>query len=306
VAHQLDSALGSDPAGRFDWRRTIAYIDQNGSELERARLRGILGRARPDAKVVRALEARQNSDGGFPYGMIQGRLSTIEATTMALRWMEDLGLLRSVHVEHAVTYLLAAQRPDGSWDEPPGLIKYAPPPPLMPGDPRVRSLSTALVVYWLVRIGVPGDDVVSRAMVYLRDHQAPDGRFVGFLQATWLAAALFRLVEGPDSPTAARAVEALATVPPERWHTGALAGMLNCLGDAGVRDDLPLIHRSVGRLVDLARPDGSWLSEDGDAYHVEVTLQALRAFVIYAAVSPRSRGECVSIAPQGPKAASQR
>ncbi len=258
---------------------TIAYVDQNGSEMERARLRGILGRARPDAKVVRALEARQNGDGGFPHGMVQGRLSTIASTTMALRWLEDLGLLHSPHVERAVIYLLAVQRPDGSWDEPAGLVRHAPPPGLMPGDPRVRSLSTARVAYWFAHAGERGDDAVPRALAYLRERQAPDGRFLGFLPTTWLAAALFRLAEGPDSQAAARGIEALTAVAPERWHPEGLTAMLNCLGDAGVREDLPLMREGLARLVRLARPDGSWLSEESDAEHVEVTLQALRVLL---------------------------
>lgn len=279
--------LGAPACGGVDWGRTIGYIDQNGSEMERARLRGILGRARPDAKVVRALEARQNDDGGFPHGMTQGRLSTIEATTTALRWMDDLGLLRSPHVERASTYLLAAQRPGGSWDESPGLIRHAPPPRLMPGDPRVQSLSTALVAFWLVRTGERGSDAVARAMAYLRERQAPDGRFVGYLPTTWLAVALFRLEEGPGSAVAAKGLDALAAVPTEKWHPGALAGMLNCLGDAGAGDDLPLVRGGLARLTDLVRPDGSWASEDGDAHDVDVTLGALRSLLLHTAVPPR-------------------
>ncbi len=288
LASNVSAGDPGTPAGA-DWRLTIAYIDQNGSEMERARLRGILGRARPDAKVVRALEVRQNDDGGFPHGMIQGRLSTIEATTTVLRWMDDLGLLGGPHAERAGMFLLAAQRPDGSWDEPPGLIRHTPPPRLMPGDPRVRSLSTALVAFWLVRLGEHGSDAVARAMAYLRERQAPDGRFVGYLSTTWLAAALFRFGEGPDSAAAAKALAALADVPAPRWSPAALAGMLNALGDTGARDDLPLVRESLARLTDLGRSDGSWVSEEGDAHHVEVTLGALRALVLYAAVSPRPR-----------------
>ncbi len=271
--------------GRLDWRRTIAYIDHNGTEMERARLRGILGRPRPGAKVMRALEARQNDDGGFPHGMVQGRLSTIEATTTALRWLDDLGLRSSPYVERALTFLLAAQRPDGSWDEPPGLMRYGPSPRLLPGDPRVRSLLTALVGFWLVRLGHRGDDAVARAMAYLRARQATDGRFVGFLPATWLAVAVFRLGEGAQSAAAARGLEALTAVAPERWPPGWLAGMLNCLGDAGVPADPLPVRQGLARLAALARPDGSWLSEEGEFHHVEVTLQALRALLLYDAVS---------------------
>ncbi len=272
--------------------------------MERARLRGVLGRARPDAKVVRALEARQNTDGGFPYGMVQGRLSTVEATTTALGWMEDLGLLSTPLVERAVMFLLAAQRPDGSWDEPPGVVRYAPPPHLVPGDPRVRCLAAARAGYWLARVGERGGDAVARAAAYLRDRQLPSGRFQGFLQTTWLAVAMFRSAGGPDSAVAALGLEALAAVDMGRWYPGALTEMLNCLGDADVPDDLPLVQSSLARLLGLAQPDGSWRSEDGEAYHVEVTLRALRAALRYASATPRAHEPAVTAAPDASSAAS--
>lgn len=284
-------AVGAAAHSSFDWRATVAYIDQNGSEVERARLRGILGRPRPEAKVVRALEARENDDGGFPYAMVPGRLSTILATTTALEWMQDLGWLRSPQAERALTYLQSVQRPDGSWDEPPGLIKFNPPPRLLPGDPRVRVLSTALAACWLARVGRHDDHAVVRAASYLRDRQGPDGRFAGFLQATWMATAFFLIIEGEGSESAARGLGALAAVEVARWSPGAQAGMLNALGEAGVPEDAPLIQQGVARLLVLACPDGSWLSEDGDLYRVEATLRALRALLFYAAVSPRAEEE---------------
>lgn len=279
----------SSRAAGLDWRLTLAFIDTAGGEMERARLRGLLGRTRPDAKAVLTLEARQNTDGGFPHGLVQGRPSTIRATATALAWLEDLGLRGGPLVDRALTFLLAVQRPDGSWDEPPGVLRYGPPAPLIPGDPRVRALSTALAAYWLVRMRY-GGDAISRAVAYLRARQAPDGRFLGFLRTTWLGTALFRLVEGEDSACAGRGLEALAAVDADRWHPGALAEMLACLAEVGVPENLPLIARSLARLRSLARFDGSWLSEDGDVSPAELTLRALGALLLYGAVSPGSEG----------------
>jgi Prenyltransferase and squalene oxidase repeat len=280
VPRTTDSA-----APPFDWRHTIASIDQQGTDMDRARLRGILGRPRPDAKIVRAIEARQNEDGGVPYGLVPGRPSTVDATAATLEALWDLGLRESAYAERAVTYLLSTQRPDGAWDEPPALLRYGPPPRLMPGDPRVRCRSTALVAFWLARIG-PRDDVTRRALAYVAGRQAPDGRVLGFLESTWLVAAASCMVDGRDSPGAARAMAALAAVAGERWSAGALAGMLNCLGAAGLPRSVAIIGRGLRRLRALARPDGLWLSEEGEAYHIEVTLAALRALVLHDAVGP--------------------
>ena len=275
----------STAAPPFDWRRTIAGIDQHGGEMDRARLRGILGRPRPDTKIVRAIESRQNEDGGVPHGTVPGRLSTIDATTATLEWLWDLGLAESPYAERACTFLLSVQRPDGAWDEPPGLLRYAPPPRLLPGDPRVRCRATALVAFWLARIG-RRDDSLRRAITYVATRQAPDGRVLGFLESTWLLAAACRMVAGPESETAAQALGGLAAVPDERWSAGALAGMLGCLGAAGVSRSVAVIGGGVDRLRALVRPDGMWVSDDGEAYHMEVTLAALRALVLHNAVVP--------------------
>ena len=273
-------------AVRYDWRLTIACIDQSGNEMERARLRGLLGRTRPDAKILRALEVLQNEDGGFPGELVQGRPSSVEATVLVFGWMQDLSMLALPQGQRAVTYLLTAQRPDGTWDESPGLLRYAPSPHLVPGDPRVQALCTALAASWLALLGYRQDHAVTRALAWLRARQAADGRFLGFLRTTWAAAAAFRLVEGAGSSTSARAVEALTGVGDDRWYPGALAGMLACLAEAGVPASVAVIRRGLQRLWGLARPDGSWSSEDGDAHTVEVTLSALRALLRCGAVSP--------------------
>jgi len=273
------------PVIPYDWRLTIAGIDQNGTEMERARLRGILGRPRPDTKIVRAIEARQNEDGGFPHQMASGRLSTIDATTTTLEWLWDLGLAESPYAERACTYLLSAQRPDGAWDEPPGLLRFSPPPRLLPGDPRVRCRATALVAFWLARAGYR-DDVTRRAVDYVAARQAPDGRVLGFRETTWLLAAASALLEGPAPAVTARALESLAAVPDDRWSAAAFAGMLDCLGAAGLSRSVALIARGVDRLRALVRPDGTWLSDEGEAYQTDVTLAALRALVFHGAVEP--------------------
>ena len=273
----------------YDWRATIAAIDQNGTEMERARLRGILGRPRPDTKIVRTLEARQSEEGGFPHQMAAGRISTIDATATALEWLWDLRLAESPYAERACTYFLSGQRSDGGWDEPPGLLRYAPPPRLLPGDPRVRCRATALVAFWLVRAGYR-DDAPRRAVAYLAARQAPDGRVLGFRDATWLLAAAAALLEGPDSMAAGRALESLASVPDDRWTAASLAGMLDALGAAGFSVSVPVVARCLSRLRALVRRDGTWVSDEGEAYHMDVTLAALRALVSYGAAAAAGAG----------------
>jgi hypothetical protein len=125
------------------------------------------------------------------------------------------------------------------------------------------------------------DDVPRRAVAYVAARQAPDGRVLGFLETTWLLAAASCMLDGRNAPPAERALAALAAVADQRWSAASLAGVLNSLGAAGVPRASPLVGRGIRPLV---RPDGLWLSEEGEAYHMEVTLAALRALIYHDAV----------------------
>ena len=94
----------------MDIHQSVAYIEDNGTELEIARIRYLLYGQKPDAEVVQPLLKLQNGDGGFPFDRVQGNLSTVDATLYALWWMDELGLLTSPPADRALDYLLAAQR----------------------------------------------------------------------------------------------------------------------------------------------------------------------------------------------------
>lgn len=266
--------------------RAIAYVEEHGSEIERARLRGILGAPRPDPRVTRYFATRQNDDGGFPYQLAQGRPSAINATAMALHWLRDLRLLRSSYVERAVTYLLLSQRPDGSWDESPALVPLDPPPFLRPGDPAVRVYVTALAAWWLAVLEFAGDDAVARAVGFLRGRRE-EGRFRGFLHATWLGAAVFTMVEGRDGDVAREAIDTLAAVPASQWSPSEIAWMLDALSEAGYGRDHPLVRPMLAMLLDAQGQDGGWASADGEAFAVEATLHALRVIIAYGGAPDR-------------------
>ena len=87
------------------------------------------------------------------------------------------------------------------------------------------------------------------------------------------------------SSSAARALDALAAVAPERWYAGALGGMLNACVESSVPPVTPVVQKGLARLWALAEPDGSWPAEEGEFYRAEVTLSALRALILYGAVS---------------------
>lgn len=257
--------------------RALAFLEQGANDLERARVEGVLGGGRPDAKVVRRIASRQNEDGGFPYEMQPGRGSTIHTTCVALDWMHDLGILDSLHAARAQTYLLATQRPDGAWSETPGIVKYAPPPFLHPADPAARAHCTALAGLWVRRLAGDGDYAVALAAGYLRAHWDEDGQSGRFPSTLWLVTAFFAGMDGGEE-IASGALDRLWSRA-EYATAGQLAWMAGTLHLAGYDRDHPVLRAAASRLLTMQEPDGGWPSDSGMLHRVEVTIRALRALI---------------------------
>lgn len=260
---------------------TIAYIQENGDELERARLAGLLGRSRAEPKVARSLLARQNEDGGFPYGLIQGRPSAITATATAMQWMHHLRLLPSSYVERATGYLLTVQRPDGAWEESPAVLRFDPPALIRPGVPLARIYCTALATSWMARLLGPRHDSVMRAARCLRASR--DGGWPAEEPAhvTAQVAAALCMVDGPSSAAISAGLEALRRLEPEVWTADRLADALSALYLAGLPADDPFVDGGLARLLTLQRPDGGWSSDDGADRDVDVSLRASGVLLAY-------------------------
>lgn len=262
-----------------------AFVRDNGDELELARLAGLLGRERPDPRVLRALSTRQNEDGGFPYLMIPGRPSAVTATSTALQWMQDLRLLRASHTERAVAYLLMVQRPDGAWDESPALVKYDPPPLARPGHAASRLYVTGVASLWLARLLGGRHESVRRATAYLRvtrDGAWPDDEPVQVSVAVTAACAA---VDGLRSPVAAAGLEVLGRVSPESWSVDRLVDLTVALYGAGFGSEEPLVRSTLRRVAGMQRDDGGWRSEYGTDREVDLALRALNALLGFGATS---------------------
>jgi hypothetical protein len=259
----------------------LAFILDNGDELERARLTGVLGRTRPDPKAARTLLGRQRDDGGFPFGMITGRPSAITATATALQWMVDLRLLPSPHVERAIGFFLITQRPDGSWDESPAVLKFDPPAQIRPGHPMGRAYSTAVAGFWMTRLMGSRHDAVQRAAGYLRATRNGERPPPGVLMTDALEIATLAMVDGRTADLVRTGVTALAEVGQDRWDPDAIAVTLAALYAAGFGADEPLVSWATDHLLALQRPDGGWASSSGRDRDVDVSLQALNALLAF-------------------------
>jgi len=265
----------------MDIEKSIAFIKAKGSNLEKVRLHCILYGNHPSTKPIQRLFELQNSDGGFPFAMQAGNLSSINETTVALWWLEELGLLISPVAHFAFDYLICSQQADGYWDEDPRLAEYKLPPWIRLGDIYTQLYLTAYVAYWLAAVGKTSQQAFRKALHFLIRYQDETGRFLGYLHTTWIATAVFLMVGNRYSVIASKGLKVLSDRHLPEWEDSQLAWALDCLSKGGLPKNESFISSSLNELCRRQKMDGSWASEDGEASAVGATIQSLKVLKRY-------------------------
>lgn len=259
----------------------IGFVVAHGDQVDRARLGWLRSEVPPPEDLVARVEMGQSSSGGWP-AYWGGDVASIDATCFRLAELDDLGALRRPAARAAVTWLQGRQRPDGTWQEDESLAGNAP-PWATPGDPEATLYLTASTGFWLSVAGPPVPapspeatahaEVVARAVHAFRAAMRPDGSWPSFLVAGWQAAALL-FATGWFYEAAQIQVILAARVPELSGADAAwLAASLRRVGISG--DDF-VMKAARRRLAETQRSDGGWSSDDGDAFNVHTTLQAIR------------------------------
>jgi hypothetical protein len=264
-----------------DIDKSINFIGEKGSNLEKARINCILHGTNPQQDVVQGFIHLQNEDGGFPFGMAKDNLSTINETTVALWWMEELELLTSPDAKQAFAYLLATQLEDGGWDEDPRLAQYNLPPWIQLGELKTRLYLSAYATYWLAVGGHQTLPAFRRALHFLLRHQDYTGKIFGYLHSTWIATGVFLLAGDRYAKVASPGIQVLSGRPLAKWEDSQIAWAVDCLSRGGLPKNHPFIEGCLDELSRRQKADGSWASEDGEAFAVSATIQVLKVLKRY-------------------------
>lgn len=272
--------------GAVDLEAAIGFVVAYGDEVDRARLAYLRTGALPAPELLARVEAGQVPAAGWP-GRQGGPVASVDATCFRFAELDDLGALGRPAARQALDWLAETQRPDGTWEEDPALAGEAP-PWARPGDPEARLYLTANAAFWLsaaglaarsggpldARVGGAYAGVVAGAAGAIAGSLRADGSWPSYLVTGWLGAAVLfgqgRYLE------AARIRAVLGDRLPE--VSGADLAWLACsLRRLGVGDDDALLAAAQRRLAETQRTDGSWPSDDGQAFTVHTTLTAIRA-----------------------------
>jgi len=265
----------------LDLDLALNFVERRGTALELARMKNVLHGEKPPPSVAMAYLTRQNPDGSFPFGQEAGGVGAVGDTCFALAILDDLGLLGWEVAGRALGFLVAAQLPDGGWDEAPAIARYDPPPWAVPGDERARVYLIAYAALWLGLAGRKDEPAFDRALRFLLARRDAAGRFAGFIHATWLAAGACLLAGEADA--ACKSIEVLAARPLADWADSQMSWALWALGAAGLPADHGLARAWLPELARRQRADGSWTAEDGEAYAVNATIETAKVMKLFGA-----------------------
>ncbi len=260
--------------------QAIAYIRQHGSPLELARLHAALGEKAAIDEARQQVAALQNPDGGWPYRQQEGQPSSLAATHHTLTWLAELGLRQDPLTQRGLDFLLATQQPDGSWEESEEILRLNPPDWMSPANPVATAYLTADSAYHLAVGRNPQLDAVAEACNFLYQLELEDQ----YPQTIWIMGALFTIVEGEASEVAQATRDFLLARLDNDWDAGSLAWMLNTYLNAGIDPSMPLLSRARAMLEGAQQANGSFASDDGDPFTLDVTIQAVRALQAASAV----------------------
>jgi hypothetical protein len=271
-----------------DLDAAIGYVVAHGDAVDRARLSWLCSGTPPPQDVLDKAELGQARKGGWP-ALWNSHVASVDATCFRLGELDDLGALGRPAARQAIEWLAGRQRPDGMWEEDESLADSAP-PWARPGDPEARLHLTVNAGFWLAVAGRGDDDgrhhygprpedsehaaLVARAAEAFRASLRPDGSWPAFLPTGWLGAAM--LYHLGWFYEAAQIQVLLAERVPE-MGPGDCAWMAAALRRVGMSLDDWLLVAARRRLSQTQRGDGSWPSDDGDAFDVHTTLSAIRA-----------------------------
>jgi hypothetical protein len=259
------------------------FIERFGNMLERYRAKYLFEGVKDDEVPLHHLRGLQNQDGGFPYNLETSKPSSTNETSGMLSLIAELNLGESDVGRKAMIHLFQAQSPDGSWNENPEISRFNPPRWDNPNNENTKMWLTGDVTIHLIQLSYTESQHVKQAREFLLRHTDEKGKVEGPQIASWIAMAIFGMLEGPGSPHVRKTLDLAESWLDEEPEEDAsfLCWYLECLSHAGVPGEHVLVRKCLKKLVTLQDKDGGWKSADGARYDVSTTINALRLLKQY-------------------------
>ncbi|MDH5448784.1 MAG: terpene cyclase/mutase family protein [Candidatus Bathyarchaeota archaeon] len=255
----------------------LNFIQEHGNTIDRYRINYLLNERHNDEIPLKNLRSIQNKDGGFPYNLEKDKHSSVSETCSTLNLIRELDLKESNVCKKAIQFLFKTQQQNGSWDENLRIAEYKPPPWDTPAKPETRTWLTAEVANKLIQLGYHNSEYVRKAAKFLMQNRDKNGKVAGYRIATWITISVFAQLEGIENEIVQKSMKLVEEwLQEEEIDASFLNWYLECLHDAKIPRNHPLVQICLEKLVKLQQKNGSWTSVDGERYIVPTTITALK------------------------------
>ena len=259
-------------------RRGLDFINANGSDHTKAIGNAIVNPDNVD-EALNALRPFQNADGGWR-GLdsdMKGPLSTISCTWVALQWLSWLNGKNSESLKKTVEFIVKAQYENGSWDEPDEILKYDPPPWMIPREYENQLWLTSAICCQLMEINKTAEINFNLAIDFLR--AGWDGkRFPGATHPHWMAIVIFYNLREDSAINEAIAEGCKQFLTQQILEDKEDPFDFVDIAYASLRvgswaDDL--LKLSTDRMLESQAEDGGWITNYGDSHRPMGTAKAI-------------------------------
>ena len=250
--------------------KSIEYVKRNSTDpFDTVRMQYILNGKIPNDEELKELITTQRQDGRWSPFWAQDN-SSLDATCYRLATLEQAGINQHPVIDRAIDFITKHMNEKGYFEED-NIPLDSCPPWVMPGDIKARLYLTANCGFWIYYYTSNIDD---RIIAYLREHIDHEGNMNSFLHTNWLTGGLFySLGLNKEAETIFQyLVEQCSTLSSDN-----LAWLINTLIVSEVSCEEEVIVKSIARLIDLKKSDGSWSSDDGPWKDIHTTIESIRA-----------------------------
>ena len=256
--------------------RGFAFVQRNGSELMKALAAHAVGLASGD-DLLSHLYIFQNDDGGWERfdSDMQGAISTISQTWLGLQWLLWTRPSDPIPLNRTLQFLRQSQHDKGYWDEPPEILKYDPPPWMVPGNRANQLWLTSAVCCKLAELGREAEVRFGAAVEFLRRGWEED-HFPVYQHTHWMATNLFGRLSEPieldrriATGSTKRLINDLTT------GTGDAADITSIAYAAFWSGAYDLFDMAFPRVITNQAEDGGWTTGYGDRHRPQATVEAM-------------------------------
>ena len=259
-------------SARVNTTLAVNFINENGAQVEHARLEYTLHGIQPPAEIVDLFSSDQNPDGSWSPFWAPG-YSSLDATCFHLAQAYQLGIDQQAPPWiKAILFVSERRNDDGTWEEDISIRESAP-PWVEPGDQSAKLYLTSNCSYWLA-LNSALRDKVRKSAEYLAENLDETGRMPSFIQTHWLTAGVLHST-GMAKQT--RLVMGYLQKRLDDFSASNLTWLITAIIAAEIPAGHALIQGALNRLTSMQQEDGSWHSDDGADFNLHTTLEALFA-----------------------------